>query len=34
VKNYIIKKIICNIMFNEQFQVNDESMIQSNNGHL
>jgi len=27
VKNYIIKKINCNIMFNDQFEVNDDSMI-------
>lgn len=32
VKNYIIRKINCNIMFNESFNVMDDSMIQQSNG--
>ena len=30
VKNYIIKKINCNIMFNESFAVSDETMMSRN----
>lgn len=32
VKNYIIKKISANILFNDQFNVNDDSMISKSNG--
>lgn len=31
VKNYIIKKINCNILFNDQFMVDDQSMINNIN---
>lgn len=30
VKNYIIRKINCNIIFNDQFHVIDDSMMQKN----
>ena len=33
VKNYIIKKINCNIIFNEQFNVDDQSMINNQGGN-
>ena len=31
VKNYIIKKMNCNILFNESFQIKEDSMLQRNN---
>ena len=34
VKNYIIKKINCNIIFNEMFNVNQDSMVQMQNGNI
>ena len=30
VKNYIIKKMNCNILFNESFQIQEDSMMQRN----